>query len=85
MINIWQFLSVASVSRWMGRGCGSGGQVYADRLTNGMRRSRARKSVMVRSQVTLIIWSIISFSLLCQSLHDIDENGSLRSEDKKNH
>ena len=50
--------SVASVSRRSGRGCDSGTRVYADRLTNGVRGSRARKSVVVRSQVTLITWPI---------------------------
>ena len=49
--------SVASVSRRSGRGRGSGVRVYADRLTNGVRGSRARKSVVVRSQVTLINFS----------------------------
>ena len=44
-----------------GRGCDSGARVYADRLTNGVRRSRARKSVVVRSQVTLITWPIKHF------------------------
>ena len=53
--------SVASVSRRWGRCCGSGAQVYADRLTNGVRGSRARKSVMVGSQITLITWPIIHF------------------------
>ena len=53
--------SVASVSQWSGCGCGSGGRVYVDRFTNGMRGSRARKFVMVRSQVTLVTWSIIHF------------------------
>ena len=37
------------------------GPIYADSLTNGVRGSRARKSVVVRSQVTLITWSIIHF------------------------
>ena len=46
--------SVASVSRRSGRGCDSGTRVYA----NGV---RARKSVVVRSQVTLITWPIIHF------------------------
>ena len=46
--------SVASVSRRLGCGCGSATRVYTDRLTNGVRGSRARKSVVVRSQVTLI-------------------------------
>ena len=39
----------------------SGTRVYAHRLTNGLRGSRARKSVMVRSQVTLITWPITHF------------------------
>ena len=46
--------SVASVSRRSGRGRDSGARVYADKLTNGVRGSRAGKSVVVRSQVTLI-------------------------------
>ena len=54
-------MSVASVSRWSGRGCGSGARVYADRPTNGLRGSRVRKSVVVRSQVNLITWPIILF------------------------
>ena len=41
--------SVASVSLRSGRGCGSGARVYADRLTNCVRGSRARKSVVVAS------------------------------------
>ena len=53
--------SVASVSRWSGYCRGSGAQLYADKLTNGVRGSRARKSVVVRSQVTLITWPIIHF------------------------
>ena len=53
--------SVASVSWRSGRGCDSGARVYADRLTNGVRGSRTRKYVVVRSQVTLITWSIIHF------------------------
>ena len=53
--------SVSSVSRRSGRGCGSGARVYANRLTNGVRRSRARKSVVVRSLATLITWPIIHF------------------------
>ena len=60
--------SVASVSRQSGRGCGSGARVYADRLTNGMRGSQARKSVVVRSQVTLITWSIMHFLLTRMSV-----------------
>ena len=44
-----------------GRGRGSGARVYADRLTNGLRGLRTRKSVVVRSRVTLIIWPIIHF------------------------
>ena len=53
--------SVASVSHRSGRGCDSGARVYADRLTNGVRGSRARKSVVVRPQVTPITWPIIHF------------------------
>ena len=53
--------SVASVSRRSDRGFDSGARVYADRLTSGMRGSRARKSVVVRSQVTLITWPVIHF------------------------
>ena len=72
--------SVASVSRRSGRGCDSGARVYADRLTNGV---RSRKSVVVRSQVTLITWQLYAFCLLvCQSLPNIDVNASLRSNDK---
>ena len=41
--------SVASVSRRSGRGRSSGARVYADRLTNGVRGSRARKSVVMQS------------------------------------
>ena len=52
---------ITSVSRRSDRGCGSGIRVYADRPTNGLRGSRARKSVVVRSQVTLITLPIISF------------------------
>ena len=50
--------SVTSVSRWSDRGYVSGVRVYADRLTNGVRGSRPRKSVVVRSQVTLVTWPI---------------------------
>ena len=53
--------SVASVSQRSGRGRGSGTRVYADRLTKGVLGSRAHKSVVVRSQVTLITWPIIHF------------------------
>ena len=53
--------SVASVSRRSGRGCGSGARVYVDRLANGLRGSRARKSVVVRSHVALITCPIIHF------------------------
>ena len=53
--------SIAGVSRRSGRGCDSGARVYADRLTNGVRGLRARKSVVVRSQVTLITWPIKHF------------------------
>ena len=53
--------SVASASRQSGCGRGSGARIYADRLTNGVRGSRARKSVVVRSQVTRITWPIIHF------------------------
>ena len=53
--------SVVTVSRRSGCGCGSGAWVYADKLTNGSRGSRARKSVMVYSQVTLITLPIIYF------------------------
>ena len=75
--------SVASVSRRLGRGRGSGARVYADRLTNDVRGSRARKSVVARSQVTLITWPIIHFCLLvCQSSPEIDVNTSLQSGDK---
>ena len=75
--------SVASVSRRSGRGRDSGAWVYADRLTNGVRGSRARKSVVVLSQVALITWPVIHFFLLvCQSLPNIDVNASLRSNDK---
>ena len=42
-------------------GCGSGARVYAGKLTNGVRGLRARKSVMVRSQITIITWPIIQF------------------------
>ena len=44
-----------------GRGSDSGAWVYADRLTNGVWGSRARKSIVVRSQVTLTTWPIIHF------------------------
>ena len=74
--------SVASVSRRSDRGCDSGAWVYADSLgfTNGV---RARKSVVMRSQVSLITWPIIHFCILvCQSLPNIDVNASLRSNDK---
>ena len=50
---------IASVSRRSGRGSDSGAWVYADRLTNGVRGSRVRKSIAVRSQVTLTTWPII--------------------------
>ena len=53
--------SVASVSRWSRRGRGSGTRLNAGRLTNGVRGLRARKSVVVRSQVTLIPRSILHF------------------------
>ena len=53
--------SVANVSRRLGHGCGSGVRVYGDRLMNGVQGSRARKSVVVWSQVTLITWPIIHF------------------------
>ena len=49
---------VESVSRSSSRGRGSRARVYADRLTNGVRGSRARKSVLVPSQVTLITWPV---------------------------
>ena len=74
--------SVASVSRRSDRGCDSGARVYADSLgfTNGV---RARKSVVMRSQVSLITWPIMHFCILvCQSLPNIDVNASLRSNDK---
>ena len=48
-----------------GHGCDSGSRVYADRLTNGV---RARKSVVVRSQVTLITWPIIHFLFTSMSV-----------------
>ena len=57
---------VASVLRRSGRG--SGARVYADRLTNVVRGSRARKSVVVRSQVTLITWPIIHFLFIRMSV-----------------
>ena len=60
--------SFASVSWRSGRGYGSGDRVYADRRTNGVRGSRARKSVVVRSQLTLITWSIIHFLFTCMSV-----------------
>ena len=54
--------SVASVSQRSGRSCGFGGaRVNADRLTDGVRGSRARKSIVVRSQVTLITRPIKHF------------------------
>ena len=53
--------SATSVSRRSGRGRGSGARVYAYKLTNGVRGSRACKSVVVRSHVTLITWPIIHF------------------------
>ena len=53
--------SVASVSRRSGRGRGSGARVYADKVINGVRGSRASKFVVVRSQVTLTTWPIIHF------------------------
>ena len=72
--------SVASVLRRSGRGCDSGARVYADRLLNGVRGSRA---AVVRSQVTLIAWPIIHFLFTRMSVaHDIDLNASLRSDDK---
>ena len=75
--------SVASVSRRSNRGRGSGDRVYADRLTNGVRGSRARKYVVMRSRFTLITGSVIHFCLLvCQSLPEIDVKASLRSDDK---
>ena len=77
--------SVASVSRRSGRGRVSGTRVYADKLTNVMWGSRARKSVVVRSQVSLIIGHLYTCCLLvCQSLPDIDVNikASLRAGDK---
>ena len=58
--------SVASVSGRSGCGRGSGVRGYADRLTNGVRGSRARKSVVVRSQVTLVTLSIINFLVRCK-------------------
>ena len=57
---------VASVLRRSGRG--SGARVYADRLTNVVRGSRARKSVVVRSQFTLITWPIIHFLFIRMSV-----------------
>ena len=60
--------SVAWVSRRSGNGCASGAWVYADRLTNGVRGSRARKSVAVRSQVTLITRAIMSVLLTHMSV-----------------
>ena len=81
--------SVTSVSRRSGRSCGFGTRVYADILMSGMRGSRARKSVIVRSQVTLITRPIIQFLLtcmsiapVCQSLPDIYVNACLRSDNK---
>ena len=44
-----------------GRGSDSGAWVYVNRLTNGVWGSRARKSIVVRSQVTLTTWPIIHF------------------------
>ena len=75
---------ITSVSRRSDRGCGSGIRVYADRRTNGLRGSRARTSVVVRSQVTLITLPIIFFFclLVCQLLPDIDINATPRSDDK---
>ena len=58
--------SVACVSRRSGRGRGSRVRVYAGRLTNGVRGSRAPKPVVVRSQVTLITLSIIHFVNRCK-------------------
>ena len=52
---------VACVSRRSGHGCDSGARVYADRLTNGMWGSRARKSVIVWSQVIHITRPIKHF------------------------
>ena len=51
--------SVASVLRRSRQGCDSGARVYADKLTNGVRGSRSRRCVVMRSQVTVITWSII--------------------------
>ena len=75
--------SVASESMQSGRGCGLGARVYADRLTNGVRGSRVRESVVMRSKVTVISWPTIHFLFtLCQSLPSIDANASLRPDDK---
>ena len=60
--------SVANVSRRSGRGCDFGVRVYANRLMNGMRGSQARRSVMVRLQVTLITWPIIHLLFTCMSV-----------------
>ena len=75
--------SVANVSRRSGRGYGSGDRVNADILTNGVRGSRARKSVVVQSQVTLITWPIIHFLFTRMSVApDIDVNANLWYDDK---
>ena len=60
--------SVARVSWRSRRGCGSGTRFNAHRLMNGVRGSRARKFVMVRSQVTLITWPIIHFLFTLMSI-----------------
>ena len=60
--------SATSVSRRLDCGCDSGASVYANKLTNGMRGSRAHKSVEVRSQVTIINWTIIRFLLTRMSV-----------------
>ena len=58
--------------------------VYAYRLTNGVWGSRARKSVMVQSQITLITWPIIHLLFTGMSVApEMDVNASLRSYDKK--
>ena len=74
--------SIASVSRRSGRGCGSGARVYADRLTNGVRGSRARKP---RGAVASHSYHLANHTLLllvCQSLPHIDVNARLRSDDQ---
>ena len=69
---------VASVSRRSDRACDSEARVYADGFTDHVRGSRARKSVVVRLHVTLILGQLYAYCLLvCQSFPNIDVNASL--------